>query len=228
MGRDTVKIEIKKPVANVLHIASGLPGKSAYQVAVDDGFEGTAEEWLESLKGADGLPGIPGPAGADGQPGAPGADGRDGAPGAPGAPGADGRDGQDGAPGADGQDGAPGPSGDIGPAILLGDEGEMSGAIDLSGFTLDSQWFAVTLTGNSTLASASMPTVAAGKSGTFSLSIKQDGDGSRTLVTSGIQWAEGVAPVLPTEIGAKAVWHFSKDAFGDWIGWVGARKVATP
>lgn len=29
----------------------GPDGRSAYQVAVDNGFEGTEEEWLESLKG---------------------------------------------------------------------------------------------------------------------------------------------------------------------------------
>lgn len=29
-------------------------GKSAYEIAVDNGFEGTEPEWLESLKGADG------------------------------------------------------------------------------------------------------------------------------------------------------------------------------
>ena len=29
----------------------GLEGKSAYDIAVDNGFEGTEEEWLESLKG---------------------------------------------------------------------------------------------------------------------------------------------------------------------------------
>lgn len=32
----------------------GNDGKSAYQVAVDNGFIGTEQEWLESLKGADG------------------------------------------------------------------------------------------------------------------------------------------------------------------------------
>lgn len=32
----------------------GPEGKSAYQIAVDSGFEGTIAEWLESLKGADG------------------------------------------------------------------------------------------------------------------------------------------------------------------------------
>lgn len=32
----------------------GSDGKSAYQIAVDNGFSGTEEEWLESLKGKDG------------------------------------------------------------------------------------------------------------------------------------------------------------------------------
>ena len=32
----------------------GLDGKSAYEIAVEHGFVGTEEEWLESLKGADG------------------------------------------------------------------------------------------------------------------------------------------------------------------------------
>lgn len=31
--------------------AISITGKSAYQVAVQNGFEGTEEEWLESLKG---------------------------------------------------------------------------------------------------------------------------------------------------------------------------------
>lgn len=30
--------------------APGPAGKSAYEIAVDDGFEGTQEEWLDSLK----------------------------------------------------------------------------------------------------------------------------------------------------------------------------------
>lgn len=40
--------------------ADGTDGKSAYQIAVDEGFQGTEEEWLESLKGPQG------PAGKDG------------------------------------------------------------------------------------------------------------------------------------------------------------------
>jgi hypothetical protein len=34
--------------------AKGESGKSAYQIAVDNGFKGTVEEWLESLKGPKG------------------------------------------------------------------------------------------------------------------------------------------------------------------------------
>ena len=40
--------------------------ESAYQIAVDNGFEGTEQEWLDSLKGADGAPGIPGIRGEQG------------------------------------------------------------------------------------------------------------------------------------------------------------------
>ena len=36
---------------------SGAAGKSAYEIAVDNGFFGTETEWLESLKGADGTNG---------------------------------------------------------------------------------------------------------------------------------------------------------------------------
>lgn len=35
----------------------GPPGKSAYEIAVENGFEGTEQEWLESLKGKDGADG---------------------------------------------------------------------------------------------------------------------------------------------------------------------------
>lgn len=38
----------------------GIDGKSAYQVAVDNGFVGTEAEWLASLVGGKGKPGIPG------------------------------------------------------------------------------------------------------------------------------------------------------------------------
>lgn len=50
----------------------GVDGKSAYEIAVDNGFTGTEAEWLASLKGEQGpegpqgIQGEQGPAGADG------------------------------------------------------------------------------------------------------------------------------------------------------------------
>lgn len=68
-------------------LVPGEDGKSAYQIALDNGFVGTEEEWLESLRGTDGK------------------DGRDGAPGIDGKDGQNGKDGVDGVPGQDGKDG---------------------------------------------------------------------------------------------------------------------------
>ena len=51
---------------------SGADGKSAYQIAVDNGFVGSQSEWLASLKGATGASGAPGKDGASGSPGADG------------------------------------------------------------------------------------------------------------------------------------------------------------
>lgn len=87
-----------------------IHGYSAYEVAVINGFSGTEEEWLESLKGAPGAPGKDGEKGEQGEPGsvvfeelteeqkellrgAPGKDGEDGQDGAPGKDGTDGKDG---------------------------------------------------------------------------------------------------------------------------------------
>lgn len=43
----------------------GTDGKSAYQIAVDNGFDGSESEWLESLKGQDGEDGTDGEDGSD-------------------------------------------------------------------------------------------------------------------------------------------------------------------
>lgn len=40
-------------------LGGGSGGKSAYEIAVDNGFDGTEEEWLESLKGKPGDKGDP-------------------------------------------------------------------------------------------------------------------------------------------------------------------------
>ena len=37
--------------------SGGEPGKSAYEIAVENGYSGTEEEWLESLKGEPGQDG---------------------------------------------------------------------------------------------------------------------------------------------------------------------------
>ncbi len=44
----------------------GKAGKSAYELAVEQGFEGSLDEWLDSLKGVDGTDGADGRDGADG------------------------------------------------------------------------------------------------------------------------------------------------------------------
>lgn len=53
----------------------GQDGKSAYEVAVDNGFEGDEEAWLASLVGATGTPGKDGINGSDGSNGTNGTDG---------------------------------------------------------------------------------------------------------------------------------------------------------
>ena len=117
----------------------GKDGKSAYEIALENGFVGTETEWLESLKGADGKDGINGKDGVDGAPGQDGIDGQNGTDGQNGVngsdgksayeiavengfvgtefewlvslKGSDGRDGVNGKDGADGQDGINGADG---------------------------------------------------------------------------------------------------------------------
>ncbi len=73
-----------------LVLAVGGSGQSAYDVAVKNGFVGTEEEWLESLKGDKGDKGDTGATGATGAAGATGATGAEGAEGPEGAEGKDG------------------------------------------------------------------------------------------------------------------------------------------
>src|SRR5690625_6791767 len=68
---------------------AGEPGKSAYEIAVEQGFEGDEQAWLESLKGEKGDAGPQGPKGDKGDKGEPGADGADGEQGPQGPPGKD-------------------------------------------------------------------------------------------------------------------------------------------
>lgn len=123
--------------------AQGPAGMSAYDIAVERGFDGTVDDWLSSLKGVDGKDGVDG---SDGK------DGIDGERGDKGEPGSDGvgvsetlidRDGElivtltngetkrvglvvgrDGRDGVDGQKGDPGDQGDPGRDGVDGRRGE--------------------------------------------------------------------------------------------------------
>ena len=85
--------QLLKKLSEMQTGANGKDGRSAYEIAIENGFVGTAAEWLESLKGRDGI---------DGKDGLPGKDGKDGADGLPGKDGTNGKDGKDGRDGKDG------------------------------------------------------------------------------------------------------------------------------
>lgn len=88
-------------------------GKSAYDIAVMNGYEGTVDEWLESMRGPQGEQGETGPQGPQGEKGNDGTKGdkgdkgdkgNTGAKGDKGDPGKDGENGKDGKDGKDGED----------------------------------------------------------------------------------------------------------------------------
>ena len=60
---------LKMEVDDIEKVNVGLPGKSAYEIAREAGFQGTKEEWLASLKGEKGDKGDDGAIGPEGPPG---------------------------------------------------------------------------------------------------------------------------------------------------------------
>ena len=54
------KKEVEADFTDGTRALNGKDGKSAYELAVEKGFEGTEEEWLIRLKGEPGIPGLPG------------------------------------------------------------------------------------------------------------------------------------------------------------------------
>jgi hypothetical protein len=97
-------IDLRRPATGTgtTEVVVGSDGLSAYQLAVNNGFVGTLQQWLLSLKGADGT---------IGQDGSPGTNGLDGA------------DGYTPVKGIDYFDGATGPKGDKGDTGLQGPQG---------------------------------------------------------------------------------------------------------
>lgn len=89
----------------------GENGKSAYEIAVQNGYDGTESDWLESLKGQKGDTGEPGAAGAKGDPGEKGDQGEPGTPGEKGERGEKGEKGDAGTPGKNGVNGKDGANG---------------------------------------------------------------------------------------------------------------------
>lgn len=124
--------------------AQGIQGLSAYQVAVQHGFEGTEDKWLISLKGEKGETGPKGDKGDTGEKGATGERGPQGLQGERGLQGDRGEKGEQGIQGPvgpkgekgdQGERGPQGPQGQIGPQ---GPKGDTGSGLNLKG-ELDSE-----------------------------------------------------------------------------------------
>ena len=108
-------ISVTEETSPSASVGEDLPrGKSAYEVAVENGFSGTETEWLASLKGEPGAPGAPGKDGENGKTPYVGDNGNwyigaddTGKP-------SRGEKGEPGSPGARGEPGSPGAKGDKG------------------------------------------------------------------------------------------------------------------
>lgn len=96
-----MRVNTKQSLTGTVIKGVGYDGKSAYELARANGFEGTEAEWLESLRGKDGRDGVDG---KEGPQGIPGESGKDGAAGPQGEPGKDGVDGKDGRTPVKGED----------------------------------------------------------------------------------------------------------------------------
>ena len=149
--------------------------RSAYEIAVDNGFEGTEKEWLDSLIGADGI---------DGK------DGKDGAPGAAGAQGAQGEKGEKGDKGNDGVDGADGANGTDGVGI---EDVEQTTVSNVSGGT---NVITVSMT-DGTKAEFEVKNGAKGSTGKSAYEYAQDGGYAGTEEEFAAKMAEEIPAALP-------------------------------
>ena len=104
--------------------APGEDGKTAYEIAVENGFSGTETQWLESLRGEQGPAGPAGPQGEKGDTGEQGPQGATGAQGPKGEKGDTGPQGPQGIQGERGPQGIHGIQGEQGPAGPQGEKGD--------------------------------------------------------------------------------------------------------
>ena len=120
----------------------GNSGKSAYEIAVENGFIGTEAEWLASLKGATGATGATGPQGPQGVQGPQGETGATGQQGPQGVQGPQGATGPQGSVGPQGSQGDTGATGANGPAWHYGvDYLNYNGTINVGDFFIDTNDF---------------------------------------------------------------------------------------
>lgn len=102
--------------------------------------------------------------------------------------------------------------GDLGEAFVLGN---VSGALQLSAYPLGS---GVRFTANGNITIASYPTVPAGKQGSFSITMKQDSTGSRTITwPAGIKASSGIKPPVTTGPGLVDMFHLFYDGVDWWV-----------
>ena len=121
-----------KVTANVLEGLKGKDGKDAYEIFVENGYQGSRQQWMEDIMpkgGAGGGVGPAGPkgdkgeAGPQGPPGPQGPTGPAGPQGPTGPAGPKGERGEQGPAGSAGQQGLRGPAGERGPAGPAGPAG---------------------------------------------------------------------------------------------------------
>lgn len=144
-------ISVKQPKIEA-KVLNGISGRSAYKIAVEKGFVGTIEQWLESLNGQDGYTPIKnvdyfdGAKGDKGDKGNTGDQGPKGDIGNTGAKGEKGDQGIQGIPGQQGEVGLKGDKGDKGDTGIQGPKGDKgdkgdTGNIGATPYIQDGFWY---------------------------------------------------------------------------------------
>jgi hypothetical protein len=136
---DTLYLMIADTVYSAVAIALSDSGQSAYDLWLDAGNAGSTEDFLASLVGSDGAPGLQGEQGMQGEQGPQGDQGEQGMQGEQGP---QGDQGEQGPQGDQGEQGPQGDQGDIGPEGPAGEAGE-AGQDGDSGLSAYEIWLSV-------------------------------------------------------------------------------------